>query len=54
MEKQHRSNHPSDSHTVPTVKSSLDESEIDKRHQYQLFPTPDEEGTSEESMKLDL
>lgn len=29
------------------TKSSLDESEIEKQHQYQMFPTPDEKHASE-------
>ncbi|MEJ8547974.1 hypothetical protein [Brevibacillus borstelensis] len=54
--------HEKGTHTVNqqpanTVHSSLDEKEIEKRHQYQMFPTPDAEdppAASEEITELDI
>ncbi|EST54365.1 hypothetical protein T458_13655 [Brevibacillus panacihumi W25] len=38
---------------VTSSNSSLDESEIEKRHQFQMFPTPDEKFASKVITELE-
>ena len=55
MADQKREQRPGAGHDqVHTVKSTLDESEIDKRHEYQMFPTQDQGEAAEESRKLEI
>jgi hypothetical protein len=54
VESRDQSNKPAANPDVENnTTSSLDESEIEKQHQYQMFPTPDEEFASEVITELD-
>lgn len=44
---------PYDKVTKKNQNSSLDEGEIEKRHQFQMFPTPDEKFASEVITRLE-